>query len=83
MRRIDPMVRLLIAAIVLALMLPAAGEARAAAQWVSNGAVFVLFLLNGLRLPRHEVGQGLRHWRLLLPLTAWCFGVMTLGGWTL
>ncbi len=77
------MVRLLIAAIVLALLLPAAGEARATAQWVSNGAVFLLFLLNGLRLPRREVGQGLRDWRLLLPLAAWCFGAMTLAGWAL
>lgn len=83
MRGIDPMVRLLVAAVVLALLVPAAGAAREAAQWVSNGAVFLLFLLNGLRLPRREVAQGLRHWRLLLPLVAWCFGAMTLGGWAL
>ena len=77
------MVRLLVAAIGLALLAPAAGAWREAAQWVSNGAVFLLFLLNGLRLPRSEVGQGLKHWQLLVPLAGWCFGAMTLAGWTL
>ena len=57
--RIDPMVRLLIAAIALAVVLPVSGGARNAAQFVSNAAVFLLFFLNGLRLPRHEVMAGL------------------------
>lgn len=81
--RIDPMVRLLLAAILLALLLPAVGAARDYAQWISNGAVFVLFLLNGLRLPRGEVLHGISHWRLLVPLALWCFGAMTAGGWAL
>ncbi len=70
------MVRLLIAAIVLALLLPVQGAARDLAQWVSNGAVFLLFFLNGLRLPRHDVWQGISNHRLLWPLTLWCFGAM-------
>ncbi len=78
--RIDLMVRLLVLAIVLASVLPATGDARVAAQWISNAAIFVLFLLNGLRLPRAEVLQGLGHWRFLLPLVLWCFGAMALAG---
>jgi sodium/bile acid cotransporter 7 len=78
--RIDLMVRLLVAAIVLASLIPATGEARAVAQWVSNAAIFVLFLLNGMRLPRAEVRRGLRNWRFLLPLVAWCFVAMPLAG---
>lgn len=78
--KIDLMVRLLVLAIVLAAVLPATGDARAFAQWVSNGAIFVLFFLNGLRLPRGEVLQGMRHWRFLLPLVVWCFGAMALAG---
>jgi solute carrier family 10 (sodium/bile acid cotransporter), member 7 len=78
--KIDLMVRLLVLAIVLASVLPATGEARTLAQWVSNAAIFVLFLLNGLRLPRHEVLQGLGHWRFLVPVTLWCFGAMALAG---
>lgn len=78
--KIDLMVRLLVLAIVLASVLPATGEGREIAQWVSNGAIFLLFFLNGLRLPRAEVRRGIGHWRLLLPLLAWCFVAMALAG---
>jgi sodium/bile acid cotransporter 7 len=81
--RIDPMVRLITIAIVLATVLPVTGEARTYAQWVSNTAVFILFLLYGLRLSRREVLAGLGNHRLLVPLTVWVFGVMALGGWLL
>jgi solute carrier family 10 (sodium/bile acid cotransporter), member 7 len=81
--RIDPMVRLLAAAILLALVLPAAGQAREAVQLVANAAVFVLFFLNGLRLPRHEVWQGMSNHRLLWPLVAFSYGAMALAGWAL
>jgi sodium/bile acid cotransporter 7 len=77
----DPMVRLLAAAIVLASILPVTGEGRAVAQSVSEAAIFLLFLLNGLRLPRAEVLRGLGHWPFLLPLALWCFGAMALFGW--
>jgi sodium/bile acid cotransporter 7 len=78
--RVDLMVRLLIVAIVLASVLPAAGPAREAAQWVSNAAVFLLFLLNGMRLPRAEVRRGIGHWRFLLPLALYSFGLMAIAG---
>ena len=77
---IDLMVRLLVLAIVLASVLPATGEARGIAQAVSNAAIFVLFLLNGLRLSRADVLRGIGHWRFLLPLLLWCFGAMALAG---
>ena len=75
------MVQMLVAAIALALLVPVHGRAGQAAQWISNGAVFVLFLLNGLRLPRHEVVAGLGNHRLLWPLVAWVYGAMALAGW--
>lgn len=78
--RIDPMVRLLVLAIALASVLPATGEARGIAQGAANAAIFVLFLLNGLRLPRAQVARGIGNWRFLLPLTLWCFGAMALVG---
>ncbi|HKX79101.1 MAG TPA: bile acid:sodium symporter family protein [Novosphingobium sp.] len=79
--RIDPMVRLIVAAIVLATLLPVTGEGRAVAQGVSNAAVFVLFLLYGMRLSRAEVWAGLGNHRLLIPLCLWVFGVMGIAGW--
>ncbi|WP_088311038.1 bile acid:sodium symporter family protein [Novosphingobium sp. B 225] len=79
--RIDPMVRLLVLAIALAVVLPVHGSARDAVQFVSNAAVFLLFFLNGLRLPRHEVVAGMGNHRLLWPLTLWVFGGMAMAGW--
>lgn len=78
--KIDLMVRLLVVAIVLASVLPATGEARGYAQGISTGAIFLLFFLNGLRLPRGDVRRGIGHWRLLLPVLAWCFLAMGLVG---
>ena len=80
---IDPLVRLLALAILLASVVPVTAEHRALAQAVSNGAIFLLFLLNGLRLPRAEVLRGLRHARFLLPLALWSFLLMGLAGWGL
>ena len=79
----DPMVRLLLLAIVLASLVPVTGEGRAIARFVSDAAIFVLFLLNGLRLPREQVVRGIANWRFLLPLIVWVFGAMGLAGWGL
>lgn len=81
LRQIDPLVRLLLVAIALASVLPVSERWRGVAQVVSNSAVFLLFLLNGLRLPRAEVIRGIGNVRFLLPLVAWCFGAMALAGW--
>lgn len=80
---VDPLVRLLAAAIVLASVLPVTGNGRVVAQGISDAAIFLLFLLNGLRLPRTEVRRGIGHVRLLLPLALWCFVVMGMAGWGL
>lgn len=82
-RRIDPMVRLILAALLAASLLPATGALREVVQVLSNGAVFVLFLLYGLKLARAEVRAGLGNARLLVPLTLWVFGAMTATGWAL
>ncbi len=81
--RIDLMIRLLVVAMALAFLVPAAGEARETAQFVSNGAIFVLFLLNGLRIDRRDVLRGLANSRFLVTLTAWVFGAMALAGWAI
>ena len=81
--RIDLMVRLLIAAILLATFLPVTGAQRDAAQMVSSIAIFLLFFLNGVRLSRRQVIAGLANWQMLLPLTIWCFAAMALAGWGL
>ena len=52
--RIDPMVRLLTLAIILAVLVPVTGPARGIAQFVANAAVFLLFFL---KEQRESVGQ--------------------------
>lgn len=80
-RLFDPLVRLLLLAILLASFVPVTGEGRFYARLLSDGAIFLLFFLNGLRLPRGEVLSGMSNLRFLLPLIAWCFGAMGLLGW--
>lgn len=79
----DPLVRLLLLAILLASVVPVVGEGRAIARTVSDCAIFLLFLLNGLRLPRRQVAAGIGNWRFLLPLGLWCFIAMGAAGWVL
>jgi solute carrier family 10 (sodium/bile acid cotransporter), member 7 len=79
--RIDPMVRLVLAATMLALLMPATGVVREVVQLVANAAVFLLFFGNGVRLPRDEVWKGMSNHRLLWPLVAWSFGAMAAAGW--
>lgn len=81
--RIDVMVRLLFAAMLLAFLVPAVGPGRDTAQWISSGAIFVLFFLNGVRLPRKAIADGMRNVRFLLGLALWSFGVMALAGFGL
>jgi solute carrier family 10 (sodium/bile acid cotransporter), member 7 len=76
----DPMILTLLAAIGLAVTVPVAGGGAEIARDVSNVGIFVLFLLNGMRIPRREIARGLANWRYVLPLTLWVFGAMALIG---
>jgi hypothetical protein len=76
----DPMLRMLVAAIAVAALLPATGDARGWAQMVANAAIFVLFLLNGMRIARRDIVAGFANWRFLVPLVLWVFGAMALVG---
>lgn len=76
----DPMIAVLVIATALALVLPAAGDARATATTVSNVGIFVLFLVNGMRIRRSEIAKGLANWRYFGPLMLFVFGAMTLLG---
>lgn len=76
----DPMVAVLVLATTLALLLPATGEARALAGTISNAGIFVLFLVNGMRIRRSEIARGLANWRYFGPLMVFVFGAMALAG---
>ena len=76
----DPMLRLLVAAVVLAALLPIPADRSDLAQGVANVGIFVLFLLNGMRVSRSEIGRGLLNWKFILPMVLWVFGAMALVG---
>jgi len=76
----DPMVAVLVLATLAAIVLPVTGEARGVARIISNVGIFLLFLLNGMRIARGEILRGFVNWRFFLPLFIWVFGVMALAG---
>ncbi len=76
----DRFVPVLFATILLASLLPVRGGAVPVAQALSTAAIVLLFFLNGVRLPRHEVLHGIRNWKLQGGAFAFCFGAMALLG---
>ena len=76
----DPMILVLLLATLLAVVIPAGGEAKSSAQAISNAAIFVLFLVNGMRIARSEIAHGLANWRFFAPLFLWVFGAMSIIG---
>ncbi|MEL7445790.1 MAG: bile acid:sodium symporter [Pseudomonadota bacterium] len=76
----DPMIAVLLLATVLALITPAVGPLRPGAIMISNIGIFVLFLTNGMRIPRDEIRAGIGNWRFFLPLFLFVFGAMSLAG---
>ena len=76
----DPMIAVLVIATALALIAPAGGETRAGAQLVSNISIFLLFLVNGMRIARGEIAKALGNWRFFAPLVLFVFvGMAALG----
>jgi len=73
----DRFVMLLLATILLASVLPVRGATAEVASLISLAAIFLLFFLNGVRLPRHEVVNGVRNWRLQGAIFLFVFGVMS------
>lgn len=76
----DRFVLLLLGTILLASVLPVRGVAAEVASWISLAAIFLLFFLNGVRLPRQEVVNGMRNWRLQGAIFVFVFGVMSAAG---
>ncbi len=76
----DPMIVVLAVATLVAMLLPATGETRGTAQLIANAAIFILFLVNGMRVARGEFVRGLANWRFFVPLFLWVYGAMALAG---
>ena len=80
LKRTDPLILLIILAVVVAIIAPARGDF---AEWfatATNLAIALLFFLYGARLSTREAFKGLMHWRLHLLILAFTFLVFPLVG---
>lgn len=85
--RVEPFILAILAAVVVATLLPATGDAADALGWVTTIGIAVLFFLYGARLEPRELLAGLKHWRLhavVLAATFLLFPLLGLvGRWAL
>lgn len=85
--RIEPFILAILAAVVVAALLPATGGAADALGWVTTVGIAALFFLYGARLEPRELLAGLTHWRLhsvVLAATYLLFPLLGLmGRWAL
>ena len=80
LKRTDPLIVLIILAVVVAIVAPARGSF---AEWfatATNIAIALLFFLYGARLSTREAIKGLMHWRLHLLILTFTFLVFPLIG---
>ncbi|MFD7105949.1 bile acid:sodium symporter family protein [Streptomyces celluloflavus] len=82
LRRVDWYIIALLAVIGLAALLPARGLAADGLGWATKAAVALLFFLYGARLSPKAAYEGLRHWRLHVPILLLTFAVFPLLGLT-
>ncbi|MDO4783550.1 MAG: bile acid:sodium symporter family protein [Propionibacteriaceae bacterium] len=71
--KIDRFTVLILAAVLVAAILPVHGWGATALSWATKVGIFVLFFLYGARLSPQEALAGLRHWRLHAVILAFTF----------
>ena len=76
----DRFILWLLATVALALLLPVAGLAANAVDALTLAAIFALFFLHGVRLPREALLSGVTDWRLHLAILALTFALFPLLG---
>jgi solute carrier family 10 (sodium/bile acid cotransporter), member 7 len=77
----DRFVLMLLGAVLLGWLLPVGGIGLDYARDASFTGIFALFFLHGLKLPRGDVAQAVKGWRLQGAMLAFTFAVMPLLGW--
>ena len=76
----DRFILWLLAAVLLGLRLPVSGGPAVAVDWLTLAAIFALFFLHGVRLPREALLSGVTDWRLHLAILALTFAVFPIAG---
>ena len=73
LKKIDPLILLIISAVVVAIIFPARGHFAEVFDSLTNVVIALLFYLYGARLSTQEVLNGLKNWRLHLTILAFTF----------
>jgi sodium/bile acid cotransporter 7 len=76
----DKFILWLLGAVAVATLLPVRGGLADAVDWLTLAAIFTLFFLHGVRLPREALVSGLTDWRLHLAILASTFVAFPLIG---
>ena len=63
LKKIDPLILLIVSAVIVAIVFPARGEFAAVFDSLTNIAIALLFFLYGARLSTAEALAGLKNWR--------------------
>ena len=80
LKKPDPLIVLIILAVIIAIIAPARGYFADIFGQLTNVAIALLFFLYGARLSTQEALNGLKHWRLHLTILAFTFVVYPLIG---
>lgn len=80
LKKPDPLIVLIILAVIIAIIAPARGSFADIFGQLTNVAIALLFFLYGARLSTQEALNGLKHWRLHLTILAFTFVVYPLIG---
>ncbi len=80
LKKPDPLIVLIILAVIIAIIAPARGSFADIFGQLTNVATALLFFLYGARLSTQEALNGLKHWRLHLTILAFTFLVYPLIG---
>ena len=81
--KVDVLIVLILAAVVLAIFFPARGGVADAFKLASSLGIALLFYLYGARLSTSEALAGLKHWRLHLLILSFTFVVFPIIGLSL
>lgn len=83
LKKLDPLIVLIIAAVLVSIIIPARGTLADIFAQATNVAIAFLFFLYGARLSPQEALAGLKHWRLHLTILAFTFVVYPIIGFLL
>ena len=73
LKKIDPLILLIVSAVIVAIIFPARGGFAAVFDSLTNIVIALLFFLYGARLSTAEALAGLKNWRLHLTILAFTF----------